>query len=61
MSTPVLASFAIFQFLWVWNDLLNALIFIGPNQNAPLSIALVRCWGNRGRAGSCSPPVACSR
>ena len=30
MSTPALASFAIFQFLWVWNDLLNALVFIGP-------------------------------
>jgi len=28
MSTPVLASFAIFQFLWVWNDLLVALIFL---------------------------------
>ena len=29
MSVPALASFAIFQFLWVWNDLLVALIFIG--------------------------------
>ena len=28
MSTPALASFAIFQFLWVWNDLLIALIFL---------------------------------
>ena len=35
MSTPVLASFAIFQFLWVWNDLLVALVFIGPGENAP--------------------------
>ena len=30
MSVPALASFAIFQFLWVWNDLLVALVFIGP-------------------------------
>jgi alpha-glucoside transport system permease protein len=49
MSTPVLASFAIFQFLWVWNDLLNALIFIGPNENAPLTIALVSLLGQQGQ------------
>jgi alpha-glucoside transport system permease protein len=29
MSVPALASFAIFQFLWVWNDLLVALVFLG--------------------------------
>lgn len=29
MSTPALASFAIFQFLWIWNDYLIAYIFIG--------------------------------
>ena len=40
MSTPVLASFAIFQFLWVWNDLLVALVFIGPGANAPLPVAV---------------------
>ena len=28
LSVPALASFAIFQFLWVWNDLLMALIFV---------------------------------
>jgi alpha-glucoside transport system permease protein len=31
LSVPVLASFAIFQFLWVWNDLLVALVFLGYN------------------------------
>jgi len=40
MSTPVLAAFAIFQFLWVWNDLLVALVFIGPGENAPLTVAV---------------------
>jgi alpha-glucoside transport system permease protein len=40
MSTPVLAAFAIFQFLWVWNDLLVALVFIGPGDNAPLTVAV---------------------
>ena len=29
LSTPALASFAIFQFMWVWNDFLVALIFLG--------------------------------
>lgn len=49
MSTPVLASFAIFQFLWVWNDLLNALVFIGPGDNQPLPIALNQLLGNQGQ------------
>ena len=40
MSVPALASFAIFQFLWVWNDLLVALVFIGPGQNEPVTVAL---------------------
>jgi alpha-glucoside transport system permease protein len=31
LSVPALASFAIFQFLWVWNDFLVALIFLGGN------------------------------
>jgi alpha-glucoside transport system permease protein len=47
MSTPVLASFAIFQFLWVWNDLLNALIFAG--QNSPLTVSLRRLIGSEGQ------------
>jgi alpha-glucoside transport system permease protein len=40
MSVPALAAFAIFQFLWVWNDLLVALIFVGPGDNAPITVAL---------------------
>ena len=40
MSVPALASFAIFQFLWVWNDLLVALVFIGPGDNAPITVAV---------------------
>jgi len=31
LSVPALASFAIFQFLWVWNDYLVALVFLGAN------------------------------
>lgn len=32
LSTPAIASLAIFQFLWVWNDLLVALVFLGGNK-----------------------------
>jgi alpha-glucoside transport system permease protein len=40
MSMPALASFAIFQFLWVWNDLFVALVFIGPGDNAPMTVQI---------------------
>jgi len=41
MSIPAIASLVIFQFVFVWNDLLVSLIFIGPNtENQPLTQAL---------------------
>lgn len=41
LSIPAIASLAIFQFLWVWNDLLVALIYLGGTQDvAPLTIKL---------------------
>jgi alpha-glucoside transport system permease protein len=49
LSVPALASFAIFQFLWVWNDLLVALIFIGPGDNAPLPVQLASLVGSEGQ------------
>ena len=49
MSVPALAAFAIFQFLWVWNDLLVALVFIGPGQNEPLTVALTGLQGQLGQ------------
>ena len=55
MSVPALASFAIFQFLWVWNDLLVALVFIGPGENEPLTVALDQLLGQQGQGWSCSP------
>lgn len=48
MSMPALASFAILQFLWVWNDLLVALIFIGPGENQPVTVALTTLLGQQG-------------
>ncbi|WP_213453485.1 carbohydrate ABC transporter permease [Rhizomonospora bruguierae] len=41
LSGPALASVAIFQFIWVWNDLLIALIFLGGDPGvAPLTVAV---------------------
>jgi alpha-glucoside transport system permease protein len=42
MSVPVIASLAIFQFLFVWNDLLVSLIYIGPTnaENLPLTVVV---------------------
>ena len=47
LIVPALASFTIFQFLWVWNDLLVALIFAGPDV-APLTVRLAELAGTRG-------------
>ena len=41
MSVPALASLAIFQFLWVWNDLLVALVFLGPSGPNVLPLTVV--------------------
>ena len=49
MSTPALASFAIFQFLWVWNDLLIALIFLGRGDNTVATVALQGLQGQTGQ------------
>jgi alpha-glucoside transport system permease protein len=50
LSVPALASFAIFQFLWVWNDYLVALIFLGGNQSARvMTMRLADIVGSRGQ------------
>jgi alpha-glucoside transport system permease protein len=49
LSFPALASFAIFQFLWVWNDLLVAMIFLGnDNEQLVLTGRLNALLGSRG-------------
>jgi alpha-glucoside transport system permease protein len=45
MSVPALASFAIFQFLWTWNDLLVALIFLGPGEKQVLTVQVAGLVG----------------
>ena len=40
LSLPAIASLAIFQFVWVWNDLLNALIFLQDADKLPLPVGV---------------------
>jgi len=46
LSIPALASFAIFQFLWVWNDYLVALVFLG-DKNRVVTSALAAMVGEK--------------
>jgi alpha-glucoside transport system permease protein len=49
LSVPALAAFAIFQFLWVWNDYLVALIFVGATPDVQvLTQRLAEIVGSRG-------------
>ncbi|MDC7242152.1 MAG: carbohydrate ABC transporter permease, partial [Spirochaetales bacterium] len=48
LSIPALASFAIFQFLWVWNDYLVALVFLG-DKNRVVTSALAAMVGEKGQ------------
>jgi alpha-glucoside transport system permease protein len=51
LLVPAIAAFGIFQFLWVWNDLLVALTFAGGTPNvAPLTARLAELAGTRGEA-----------
>jgi alpha-glucoside transport system permease protein len=50
LSVPALASFAIFQFLWVWNDLLVATTFLGLDKDVQvMTQRLVSITGSRGQ------------
>ncbi len=50
LSVPVIASFAIFQFLWTWNDLLVALVFLGGTPDvAVVTQRLSELVGSRGQ------------
>ncbi len=49
LSLPALAAFAIFQFLWTWNDLLVAYVLLGgTSENQVLTIKLAGLVGARG-------------
>jgi alpha-glucoside transport system permease protein len=50
LSVPAIAAFTIFQFLWVWNDLLVALVFLGTNIDVALvTTRLSEMVGSRGQ------------
>lgn len=59
LSIPVLAAFAIFQFLWTWNDYLIANTMVGTNPNAlPTTIPIANLAGDFGRNEHLLPAAA---
>ncbi len=51
LSVPALAAYAIFQFLWVWNDLLVALVFLGGQRDVEVvTLNLANLLGTQGQA-----------
>ena len=60
LSVPALASFAIFQFLWVWNDYLVALVFVQSSdpEQAPMTVQLVNLVTSKGRGLELLPSAA---
>lgn len=48
LSTPAIAALAIFQFLWVWNDLLLALILLGDPDLVPMTVRITNLVGSFG-------------
>jgi alpha-glucoside transport system permease protein len=49
LSVPALAAFCIFQFLWVWNDFLVSLIFLGSGENRSITVGLNSIIGSYGQ------------
>jgi alpha-glucoside transport system permease protein len=49
LSVPALASFAIFQFLWVWNDLLMALVFVSDPDKRPMTVKITELLSTYGQ------------
>lgn len=48
LSVPALASLGIFQFVWVWNDLMNALVLLQDLKKFPLTVAIQSLLGQYG-------------
>jgi len=48
LSVPALASLGIFQFVWVWNDLMNALVLLQDLHKFPLTVAIQGLLGQYG-------------
>ncbi len=61
LSVPALASFAIFQFLWVWNDLLVAIVFLGSRSNQLVLTGRLRGAARLARRRLGNPDDVCLR
>jgi len=48
LSIPAIAAYGIFQFLWVWNDLLMSLVFVQTNANYPMTVQMTTLLGTYG-------------
>lgn len=57
LSLPAVASLAIFQFLWVWNDLLVSAVF-GSNDTYPMTYPISNLAGDYGASAYLVPPAA---
>lgn len=60
MSVPAIAALAIFQFLFVWNDLLVALIYLGAvrPENLPMTVVLANLVNSQGGGWELLGPAA---
>ncbi|HBF39730.1 MAG TPA: sugar ABC transporter permease [Firmicutes bacterium] len=58
MSKPVFASLAIFQFLWIWNDLLVAMVVLGNPALSPLTVRLTSLLGSLDAGWNIMTPAA---
>ena len=48
LSVPAIASYGIFQFLWVWNDLIMALVYVQRNAAQPMPVKVTQLLGTYG-------------
>ncbi|MFL5679798.1 MAG: carbohydrate ABC transporter permease [Chloroflexota bacterium] len=48
LSVPAIAAYGIFQFLWVWNDLLMSLVFVQTGSNFPMTRQIQNLLGQYG-------------
>lgn len=58
LSWPAFVTFAVVQFIWIWNDLLLALLFLGRGDNGPATLALQGLLGQDIKATELIPAAA---
>lgn len=58
LSVPIIASLAIFQFLWIWNDLIVALIYMPDPDKAPITLMIANLVGSEGQSWHLLLPAA---